>query len=71
MSKKKTAEEFIAEANKIHNNKYDYSLIEYKGNKTKVKTVKIENKLVYFLLNIKILTAGTDFGSRISPQSFN
>ena len=31
MSKRKTNEEFIAEAIKIHGNKYDYSHVEYKG----------------------------------------
>ena len=36
MSKKKTLNEFITEANKIHGNKYDYSKVEYIDNKTKV-----------------------------------
>ena len=36
MSKKKTKEEFIAEANKVHNGIYDYSKVQYKDNKTKV-----------------------------------
>lgn len=36
---RKTKEEFIAESNKIHNNKYDYSLVEYKNNKAKVKII--------------------------------
>jgi very-short-patch-repair endonuclease len=36
MRKKKTLLEFIIEANKIHNNKYDYSKVEYKGNHIKV-----------------------------------
>jgi len=31
MSKRKTNEEFIAEAIKIHGNKYNYSYVEYKG----------------------------------------
>jgi len=31
--------EFINKAYKIHNNKYDYSLVEYKNNRTKVKIV--------------------------------
>lgn len=39
MSKRKTKEEFIEEAKLIHNNKYDYSLVEYKNNKTKVKII--------------------------------
>jgi hypothetical protein len=32
-----TTEEFIEKANKIHNNLYDYSLVKYKNNKTKIK----------------------------------
>ncbi len=30
---------FIEKSNKRHNNKYDYSLVEYKNNKTKVKII--------------------------------
>lgn len=33
---KKTKEDFINEARKIHGDKYDYSKVEYKGNKEKV-----------------------------------
>lgn len=29
------AEQFIIKANKVHDKKYDYSLVEYKNNKTK------------------------------------
>lgn len=39
MPKLKTKEEFIENAISIHNNKYDYSLVEYKGNKLKVKII--------------------------------
>lgn len=41
MSKTKslTREEFIDKANKVHNFKYDYSLVEYKNNKTKIKII--------------------------------
>lgn len=31
MSKRKTTEEFIAEAGKVQGNKYDYSLVYYKN----------------------------------------
>jgi hypothetical protein len=34
-----TKELFINKSNKIHNNKYDYSLIEYKGSKINVKII--------------------------------
>lgn len=36
MSKKKTTEEFIEEAQKVHRNKYNYSKVEYINNKAKV-----------------------------------
>ncbi len=36
MSKRKTIEEFIKKANEIHNNKYDYSKVEYINGKAKV-----------------------------------
>ena len=39
MSKKKTTDEFIEEATKIHNNKYDYSKSIYTGAKTKVTII--------------------------------
>jgi len=36
---RKSLNEFIEEANIVHNNKYDYSLVEYINNKTKVKII--------------------------------
>lgn len=36
MRKKKTTEDFIIQANEIHNYKYEYSKVEYVNNKTKV-----------------------------------
>jgi hypothetical protein len=38
-TKRKTTEEFIEKAKSIHGNRYDYSLVEYKNNKTKVAIV--------------------------------
>jgi hypothetical protein len=38
-SKAMTRTEFILRSNKIHNGKYDYSLVDYKNNKTKVKII--------------------------------
>ena len=35
----KHAEEFIAKAIKVHKNKYDYSLVNYKGSITKIKII--------------------------------
>ena len=37
--RKSNTKEFIIKANLIHNNKYDYSLVEYINNKTKVKII--------------------------------
>ena len=34
--KKLTTEEFIDKANKVHNNRYDYSRVEYKNSQTKI-----------------------------------
>lgn len=36
MPKKKTKEEFIKDARKVHGDKYDYSKVEYVGSKIKV-----------------------------------
>ena len=34
-----TTEQFIKKAKVVHGNKYDYSLVDYKNNKTKVKII--------------------------------
>ena len=39
MGKKLTIEEFIERGNKVHNNKYDYSLVDYKNGLIKVKII--------------------------------
>jgi len=39
MPKKLTTEEFIEKAKAVHSDKYDYSLVEYKNAKTKVKII--------------------------------
>jgi Zn finger protein HypA/HybF involved in hydrogenase expression len=36
---KPTSDEFIQNVNKIHNNKYDYSLVNYVGNKIKIDII--------------------------------
>lgn len=38
-NQKNTLFQFISKGNEIHNNKYDYSLVEYKNSKTKVKII--------------------------------
>lgn len=47
-------EEFIKRAKKVHENRYDYSLVEYKGSRTKVKIIcpehgEFEQKAEYHL----------------------
>ena len=39
MSKRLTTEEFIKKAKLVHGSKYDYSLVEYVNNRTKVKII--------------------------------
>lgn len=41
--KKKTTQEFIKEANSIHNNEYDYSKVQYKGSFNKVCIICTEH----------------------------
>jgi len=41
--KKLTTKEFIEKASKVHNNKYDYSLVEYKNCRTKIKIICSEH----------------------------
>jgi len=38
-TKKKSTEEFIIDARKVHGDKYDYSLVQYKRNNTKIKII--------------------------------
>jgi len=38
-NRKKSCEEFIEQSNRIHNNKYNYSLVEYKHDKIKVNII--------------------------------
>jgi len=44
-SKRKTTEEFIIQSNKIHNFKYDYSLVKYINAKSKVKIICKEHDI--------------------------
>ena len=43
-----TIENFIIKAKKVHGNKYDYSLVKYKNNKTKKYPIVFEND--FFIL---------------------
>ncbi len=38
-TKKLTTEEFISKSELVHNKKYDYSLVDYKNNKSKIKII--------------------------------
>ena len=42
-ARRKTTEQFIAKANAIHGNRYDYSLVEYVGSAAKVKIICSEH----------------------------
>jgi len=46
--------DFINNANQIHNNKYDYSLVEYKNSRTKVKIICPEHGVFIQLPNLHI-----------------
>jgi len=39
MPKKVTTKDFIKNSNDVHNNFYDYSLVEYINNRTKIKII--------------------------------
>ena len=39
MARRKTQQEFISEARLVHGNRYDYSLVSYTNNKTKVRII--------------------------------
>lgn len=41
--KRKTREQFINDANKVHNNEYDYSKVNYVNNKTKVCIICVKH----------------------------
>src|SRR5271165_4086719 len=48
MSKKKlTAERFIEKAKEVHGEIYDYSLVDCKGNKNKIKIICIEHNHIF------------------------
>ena len=50
MPKKLTQDEFIERSQIIHDNKYDYSLVEYVNNITKVKIMMCYILFIYSLL---------------------
>jgi hydrogenase maturation factor HypF (carbamoyltransferase family) len=54
MSKQNTKNIFIEKAMLIHGSKYDYSLVEYKNNYTKVKIICIEHDGIQHFKAFKI-----------------
>lgn len=65
MSKKKTTEEFIEEAIKIHGDKYDYSKVEYTNNKTKVCIICSEHGEFWQIPNTHLKGGGCKKCGRI------
>lgn len=58
--------EFIRKANKIHNNKYDYSFLEedYKGNKSKVRIICKDHGIFHQTPNAHLMPRGCNLCSR-------
>ena len=54
MGKKKTTEQFIIDAKNVHGDKYDYSLVNYINNKTKVKIICGEHGVFKQRLDVHI-----------------
>ena len=50
MSERKTSEEFIKNAKKVHGNNFDYSEAIYKDNKTKLKRFMEINMIIPWLI---------------------
>jgi len=57
-SKKLSINNFIERSNKIHDNKYDYSLVEYKNNCTKVKICCPVHGIFEQIPNVHLLGSG-------------
>ncbi len=58
MSSKLTIDQFIIKANIIHDNKYDYSLVEYINSKTKVKIICPEHGIFWQTSNNHLCGSG-------------
>ena len=54
MPKRKTTEEFIADAKKFHGDKYDYSKVEYVNNNTKIEVICREHGSFFVLPRIHL-----------------
>jgi DNA-directed RNA polymerase subunit RPC12/RpoP len=55
-----TTEEFIEKARIVHGNKYDYSLVEYKNNNTKVKIICLTCKNIFEQITISHINHGAE-----------
>ena len=61
MGKKLTKEQFIEKARKIHGDKYDYSLVEYKTNKGKIKIICPDHGIFEQRVNNHLQKTGCPF----------
>jgi len=64
--KQKTTKNFIKQAKKIHKNKYNYSLVEYKNNRTKIKIICPEHGVFEQLPSNHLQKQGCYFCGRIN-----
>ena len=55
MPKRKTTEEFIADAIKVHGDEYDYSKVNYVNNNTKVEIICKEHGSFWVLPRIHLM----------------
>lgn len=71
-SKYKTIEEFIKEAKEIHGDKYDYSLVNYKGNDTNVKIICKEHGVFEQIVNNHLNGANCPFcaNKKVTTETF-
>lgn len=67
--KKLTTEEFIEKANKIHNNKYDYSQVKYVNSRTKVCITCPQHNQFWQLANSHLQGQGCPKCSEITKNN--
>jgi nuclear transport factor 2 (NTF2) superfamily protein len=73
-SKKISLEEFISRSNKIHNNKYDYSLVKYNFTKEKIKIIcpihgEFEQNANSHLIGYGCAKCGFDYVGKIHAKN--
>ena len=68
--KKLTTKEFIQKARQVHGNKYDYSMVEYKGSQEKIKIICPIHGIFLQKPNGHLLNHGCSFcGSSVKTQA--